>query len=103
MAFSPSAYEFFHPTTEKPKSVGPCSTGSSCSPLPLAAQVDATDKAQERKTMASHSGGSGLGAGGVAGIVFGITFAVLLAMSVYYVVATRRQNLSLAKTVQPDA
>ncbi|GMN24756.1 hypothetical protein TIFTF001_000687 [Ficus carica] len=102
-AFSPSAYEFFHPTEQKPTTPGPCSTGSSCSPLPLAAHVEAADKAQGSSMVSSHSGRQGLGAGGVAGIVFGIAFAVLLAMGAYYVVVTRRQNLSRAVTVQPGA
>ncbi|XP_012471493.1 LOW QUALITY PROTEIN: uncharacterized protein LOC105788940 [Gossypium raimondii] len=91
MAFSPSAYDFFHPKT-------PC-VASTCSPLPVAAQVDGS------KALASKvSSGQGVGAGGVAaGIVFGLAFAVLLAMGVYYVLNTRRVNANRANSVQPDA
>ncbi|MBA0582650.1 hypothetical protein Gorai_024785 [Gossypium raimondii] len=72
---------------------------STCSPLPVAAQVDGS------KALASKvSSGQGVGAGGVAaGIVFGLAFAVLLAMGVYYVLNTRRVNANRANSVQPDA
>lgn len=103
MAFTPSAYDFFHPTTQnKPKKARPCDE-SSCSPLPMAAQVEAIGEAQESKIEAPHSSRPTLGAGGVAGIVFGFAFAVLLAMGVYYVVVARRENTSPAKTAQPEA
>lgn len=103
MAFSPSAYDFFHPNTQnKPNKESPCAE-SSCSPLPMAAQVEATDQAQRSNIATPHGGRPSLGAGGVAGIVFGFVFAVLLAMAVYYVVVTRRENTSRAKPAQPDA
>ncbi|MBA0702203.1 hypothetical protein Goari_027411 [Gossypium aridum] len=91
MAFSPSAYDFFHPKT--------ACVASTCSPLPVAAQVDGS------KALASKvSSGHGVAAGGVAaGIVFGLAFAVLLAMGVYYVLNTRRVNANRANSVQPDA
>lgn len=91
MAFSPSAYDFFHPKTH-------CAA-STCSPLPVAAQIDGS------KALASKvSSGHGVGAGGVAaGIVFGLAFAALLAMGVYYVLNTRRVNANQANSVQPDA
>ncbi|PON76807.1 Transmembrane protein [Parasponia andersonii] len=104
IVFSPSAYDFFHPTTiqNKPNTDGPCAK-TSCSPLPMAAQVEATGKAQESKIVTHQSDRPSLGAGGIAGIVFGFAFAVLLAMAVYYVVVTRRENTSRAKSAQPDA
>ncbi|XP_022755638.1 uncharacterized protein LOC111303553 [Durio zibethinus] len=101
MAFSPSAYEFFHPKTHEPDTQNPCAA-SNCSPLPVAAQVDAT-KALESKISTQQKSGHQLGAGGIAGIVFGLAFAVLLTMGVYYVLNTRRANANRANSVQPDA
>ena len=101
MAFSPSAYEFFHPKTQEPDTKNPC-TASNCSPLPIAAQVEGT-KALESKVSTQQKSGHQLGAGGIAGIVFGLAFAVLLAMGVYYVLDTRRANANQASSVQPDA
>ncbi|KAM6598023.1 hypothetical protein CsatA_008547 [Cannabis sativa] len=102
MAFSPSAYDFFHPTKQQTnpnkRETQPC-TESSCSPLPMAAQIEANG-AQENKMLTRHDRQSSLGAGGIVGIVFGLAFAVLLAMSVYYVVATRRDSTSRAKPTQ---
>lgn len=103
MAFSPSAYDFFHPKTEKPDSKNPCAA-SNCSPLPMAAQVGSSAKALDSKVSTQQkSSGHQLGAGGIAGIVFGLAFAVLLAMGVYYVLNTRRTNANRANSVQPDA
>ncbi|XWS71817.1 hypothetical protein CRYUN_Cryun03dG0170600 [Craigia yunnanensis] len=101
MAFSPSAYEFFHPKTQKPDTGNPC-TASNCSPLPIAAEVEGT-KALESKVSTQQKSGHQLGAGGIAGIVFGLAFAILLAMGVYYMLNTRRANANQANSVQPDA
>ncbi|PPD83350.1 hypothetical protein GOBAR_DD19714 [Gossypium barbadense] len=49
MAFSPSAYDFFHPKT-------PC-VASTCSPLPVAAQVDGS-KALASKVSSGHGVGA---------------------------------------------
>ncbi|XP_030447799.1 uncharacterized protein LOC115670628 [Syzygium oleosum] len=102
VAFSPSAYDFFHPNTQQTTVRNPCAE-SSCSPLPEAAQMAEAAQAQEGKLSATHDGKSRMGAGGIVGIVFGLAFAVLLAMGVYYVVVTRRANTSKAKAIQPDA
>ncbi|KAK6936045.1 hypothetical protein RJ641_033075 [Dillenia turbinata] len=101
VAFSPSAVEFFHPNVQPSASKDSCLT---CSPLPLAAQVQSTPAHESRDSTTSQpsGGGSRVGPGGVAGIVFGFVFVVLVAMGVYYVVMTRRENTSRAKTVQPD-
>ena len=101
MALSPSAYDFFHPNTQKSNTKDACSS-TSCSPLPMAAQVAAT-QANDVQVSSSQKGGSRVGAGGVAGLVFGFAFVVLLAMGVYYVVITRRGNMNRANSVQPDA
>ncbi|XP_028757060.1 uncharacterized protein LOC114716245 [Neltuma alba] len=101
VAFPPSAYDFFHPNARKPEAGDECSA-SKCSPLPEAAQVEAT-QIYESKALASQKGRKQIGAGGIAGIVFGVAFAVLLAMGVYYVRVKRQANMSRANTVQPQA
>ncbi|XP_062171039.1 uncharacterized protein LOC133876809 [Alnus glutinosa] len=101
MALSPSAYDFFHPTTQKPKTEDPCHA-SSCSPLPIAAQVVEATPAHESRDLSPRNGNR-VGAGGIAGIVFGLVFAVLLTMGVYYVTITRRANMTRTNSVQPDA
>ncbi|XVF68585.1 hypothetical protein PTKIN_Ptkin11bG0013900 [Pterospermum kingtungense] len=101
MAFSPSAYEFFHPKTEKPDTNNPCAA-SSCSPLPIAAQVVVAE-ALESKVSTQQKSGHQLGAGGIAAIVSGLAFAVLLAMGVYHVLNTRRANANQANSGQLDA
>ncbi|XVF05678.1 hypothetical protein REPUB_Repub05bG0193100 [Reevesia pubescens] len=101
MAFSPSAYEFFHPKTQEPNTNNPCAA-SNCPPLPIAAQVEGT-KALESKVSTQQKSGHRLGAGGIAGIIFGLAFAVLLTMGVYYVLNNRRANANRANSVQPDA
>ncbi|KAI3411388.1 uncharacterized protein J3R85_018109 [Psidium guajava] len=102
VAFSPSAYDFFHPNTQQTTVKKPCAE-SSCSPLPEVAQVAEAAKAQEGELSTTRDGKSRMGAGGIVSIVFGLAFAVLLAMGVYYVVVTRRANASKAKAIQPDA
>ncbi|KAG4986560.1 hypothetical protein JHK82_034184 [Glycine max] len=103
-AFSPSAYNFFHPNERKPETKDPCAA-SKCSPMPLAAQVEATE-IHESKASTPQGSKKQLGAGSVAGIIFGVAFVVLLALGVYHVRVTRRANMSKAKAngaVQPDA
>lgn len=102
VAFPPSAYFFFHPNARKPETRDSC-TASKCSPLPVAAQVEAT-QIYENKASASQKGGKQIGAGAVAGIIFAVAFAVLLAMGVYYVKVTRQANMSRANnSVQSHA
>ena len=96
VAFTPSAYDFFHPSTQRS-----CTTAN-CSPLPVAAQVVQATPGHESREFASQKG-SRVGAGAIAGIAFGLVFAVLLGMGVYHVVITRRANMSRTNSVQPDA
>lgn len=102
VAFSPSAVEFFHPKTQEPDTKARCAEPSSCSPLPLATQVEAT-QVHESKISTSQKGGSGLSTSGIAGIVFGLAFAAFLAMGAYYVLIKRRANVSQTNSVEPDA
>ncbi|OIW03928.1 hypothetical protein TanjilG_30204 [Lupinus angustifolius] len=90
-AFPPSAYNFFHPNAKKPETNDPCAA-SKCSPLPLAAQVEAT-QIHESKGSTSEKGGKQLGPGVIACIIFGVAFVVFLAMIVHHVRVTRRNNI----------
>lgn len=101
VSFSPSAYDFFHATNQNPNTENPCGR-KSCSPLPLAAQVEATE-GYEGKVSAPQNGRSRVGAGAVAGIVFGFAFVVVIAMGAFYVLVTRRSKTSPPKSDQPDA
>ncbi|KAG4967291.1 hypothetical protein HKD37_12G033352 [Glycine soja] len=102
VAFPPAAYDFFHPNAQKPENKDPC-VASKCSPLPLAAQVDAT-QIYENKASTTQKGRKQIGGGGVAGIITAVAFAVLLAMGIYYVKVTRQANMSRASnSVQSHA
>ena len=101
VAFSPMAYDFFHPSTQTPNAKDPCGA-SKCSPLPLAAQVQSTPAKESKYSTTIQKGTHRVGAGGILGIVFGITFAVLLAMGVYYVLRTRQANANRAMSAQPS-
>ncbi|KAI4373527.1 hypothetical protein MLD38_011646 [Melastoma candidum] len=74
MAFPPAAFNFFQPDGRQASRNKPCGVSSSCSPLPMAAQV--------AETKESHgdpdSGGNRIGAGTVASIVIGIATVAIL-------------------------
>ncbi|XP_043699769.1 uncharacterized protein LOC122650418 [Telopea speciosissima] len=108
-AFSPAAYDFFHPNSQSPShsiTHSHC-VKSDCAPLPLSTFSSASAIAQSTEAHESNfldpKTRSRVGAGGIAGIVFGFMFAVLLAMGVYYVVITRRSNITRANSVRSDA
>ncbi|KAL5998370.1 hypothetical protein ACLOJK_009310 [Asimina triloba] len=97
VAFSPEAFEFFHPNSststihdpcnEPDCTAGPLPSVSGAFADPLAAQVS------ERAEPGKEANRSGIGAGGIVGIVFGSALVVLLAMGAYYAVVTRRANV----------
>ncbi|RZB80943.1 uncharacterized protein LOC114373966 [Glycine soja] len=102
VAFPPTAYDFFHPNAQKPENKDPC-VASKCSPLPLVAQVDAT-QIYENKASTTQKGGKQIGGGGVAGIITDVALPVLLAMGIYYVKVTSQANMSRASnSVQSHA
>ncbi|KAL1201388.1 hypothetical protein V5N11_036393 [Cardamine amara subsp. amara] len=80
VAFSPSAFDFFHTQPENPDAtLDPCAD-SGCSPLPVAARVQGASAKAEESEIATMSIGSrsGIGALGVVGIIFGLVFLVLM-------------------------
>ncbi|XP_068650717.1 uncharacterized protein [Aristolochia californica] len=97
MAFSPEAFEFFNPKSPVPTTS--CAE-SDCAPVSSFFKPMVT-KMQESSEPVARSNGRGIGALGMVGIVFGCVVLVALAMGTYYVVVTRRENISRAKTVQP--
>ncbi|XP_010253675.1 PREDICTED: uncharacterized protein LOC104594853 [Nelumbo nucifera] len=105
MAFSPAAFEFFHPTAQRP--VSSCAQSLDCAPLPLSfssvsSAVAQSTQAYQSKLSKPPTSSSGIRVGGIAGIVFGFVFAVLLAMGLYYVVTMRRANINRSISVRPD-
>ncbi|VVA90413.1 unnamed protein product [Arabis nemorensis] len=75
VAFSPSAFDFFHAQPDNPNAtLDPCAE-SGCSPLPVAAKVQARESEIASMSIGSRSG---IGADGVVGIIFGLAFAVLM-------------------------
>ncbi|ESQ51319.1 hypothetical protein EUTSA_v10017443mg [Eutrema salsugineum] len=80
VAFSPSAFNFFHTQpTKQDATLDPC-VESGCSPLPVAAKVlGASAKAQQSEVATMSIGSTSvIGAGGVVGIIFGLVFTVLM-------------------------
>ncbi|CAH8264010.1 unnamed protein product [Arabidopsis lyrata] len=80
VAFSPSAFDFFHAKPENPDpTLNPC-VESGCSPLPVAAKVQGASAKAQESDIASMSTGtrSGIEASRVVGIIFGLAFAVLM-------------------------
>lgn len=99
MAFSPSAYTFFHPKANPPSIQDPCDE-SKCSPLPMAATVE-SDLAEESRAKTEKSENR-VGAGGIMGVIFGFIFVVLLAMGAYYGVIKHRRNSRRENTILPS-
>ncbi|KAJ4903157.1 Uncharacterized protein Rs2_17108 [Raphanus sativus] len=81
VAFSPSAFDFFHAQPENPDvtTLDPCAE-SSCSPLPVAAKVQGASAKEQQSEIATMSIGSrsGMGAGGAVMIIFGLVFPMLM-------------------------
>ncbi|CAF1831750.1 hypothetical protein Bca4012_030224 [Brassica carinata] len=80
VAFSPSAFDFFHAKPQnQDATLEPCAE-SGCSPLPVSAKVQGASEKAQQSEIATMSIGfrSGIGAGGVVGIIFGIVFAVVM-------------------------
>lgn len=102
MAFSPSAYDFFHPSAQQTNKNAPC-RASGCSPLPMAAQVAEDAELKEGGISNRPSGGNRLGAGATAGIVIGLAIIVVSVVGIYHVIATRRANIHRANCVKPES
>ncbi|KAL6559910.1 hypothetical protein OROGR_005027 [Orobanche gracilis] len=110
LAFSPSAYDFFHPNPASGPVTheNPC-VGSRCAPIPLSsfssssAVVMASPDHESKFSTASSRRRSRIGAGGIAGILFGFVLAVLTAMGVLYVVKRRRTNVTRSNFIRPGS
>ncbi|XP_072987295.1 uncharacterized protein [Typha latifolia] len=93
-AFSPAAFEFFHPrhaphVLGRPSSAPPLSTESA-----LRSRVRADEVVESARL--APPGRRGVGAGGVVGIVAGVAFAVVGVAGVSYVAVRRRANIGRA-------
>nr|XP_017249258.1 PREDICTED: uncharacterized protein LOC108220099 [Daucus carota subsp. sativus] len=102
-AFSPAAFEFFHPNNHQHPSIeNPCAA-SGCPPLHLSATVQSSLAYDSRFTPDHYSRGRRLTAAGIAGIIFGFVCVVILAMGIYYVMTKRQANMSKSNTAQAEA
>lgn len=94
VAFSPSTYDFFHPTSQRPYANNACDT-SNCSPLPISSKIETTE--DEENLMSTPNGKTRyIGAGGIAGIMFGLGILVLI------VFVARQTNSSRFKPFQTN-
>ncbi|KAL8146297.1 hypothetical protein AgCh_004157 [Apium graveolens] len=103
VAFSPSAFEFFHPENHQhPTIENPCAA-SGCPPLHLSATVQSSLAYDSRFTPDHYIHGRRITAAGIAGIIFGFVFVAILAMGIYYIMTKRQANMSKSNTVQAEA
>ncbi|XP_059311351.1 uncharacterized protein LOC132062898 [Lycium ferocissimum] len=108
VAFSPEAYSFFHPETQKQNSTtteslcdnnNSTSESSGCSRFPTASSLQ-SNLAQESLSKPHEDGDKRMGAGGMVGIALGFGFVIVLACGVYYAVIARKRNESKGVPVQ---
>ncbi|KAL1298616.1 hypothetical protein HN51_042937 [Arachis hypogaea] len=99
-AFSPSAYNFFHPINNNARKKKPETKTQEESEE--ATQIHES-KSSSSSTKEDNNVSKNIGAGGIAGILFGIVFVVLLGMSVYHFRVTRSNNLGKSNNfLQPS-
>lgn len=102
-AFSPSAFEFFHPETHQhPTIENPCGA-SGCPPLHLSATVQSSLAYDSKFTRDHYSHSRRITAAGIAGIISGFVFVAILAMGIYYVMTKRQANMSKSNTLRAEA
>uniref|UniRef100_A0A7C8ZCM9 Uncharacterized protein n=1 Tax=Opuntia streptacantha TaxID=393608 RepID=A0A7C8ZCM9_OPUST len=80
VAFSPSAYDFFHPNARQ----NACTT-SECSPLPLIAQLQETKSREATVTTTPEMSLFSKGARATTGPILRVLTLIWLVMSAYYV------------------
>ncbi|XP_047324530.1 uncharacterized protein LOC124928044 [Impatiens glandulifera] len=101
VAFSPSAFDFFHP----------CSSQSeACSPLPMpaaAATVSSSLARESRSGTGSNVAGAHVGPGAILAVAFGcvlgvgIVAAAAIGVVLFYVVAVKRRRSSNTPPLKP--
>ncbi|KAK1260713.1 hypothetical protein QJS04_geneDACA002436 [Acorus gramineus] len=108
MAFSPAAFEFFHPDMPATKGSSssniPCKSND-CSPSSsqlstfprMAAKAQATQVHETAWSLPGVKRGS-VGVDWMVGIMCGITFIVLVAMGAYYVMIKHRENINCSNS-----
>lgn len=98
LAFSPEAYEFFHPNTQGQSSKGGCSAPDCSSTLPLGASAAAV-KSTPGVAQPAEEGGKKRRRGGhsLVSIPVGLVFALLVGLGAYFVFAARQRNAARAK------
>lgn len=97
LAFSPEAYEFFHPNTQG-QSKGGCSAPDCSSTLPLAASTAAVQSTPGVAQPAEEGGKKRRrGNHSLVSIPVGLVFALLVGLGAYFVLVARQRNAARAK------
>ncbi|KAL0735251.1 hypothetical protein Bca4012_011461 [Brassica carinata] len=110
-AFSPEAYDFFHPKSSLPDNSptrnSPSSPLLSPSPSPSPSKTSNVEADTQGSKFSSeeHTNESlrEEGRGETVGIVLGVSFAAFLLMGVYFVIKKRRTNITRTIVIQSDA
>ncbi|KAF8102335.1 hypothetical protein N665_0198s0048, partial [Sinapis alba] len=109
-AFSPEAYDFFHPKSSLPADNiptrnSPSSPSLSPSPSPSKTSKVEADTQGSKFSSEEHTNESlkEEGRGETVGIVLGVSFAAFLLMGVYFVIKKRRMNITRTIVIQSDA
>ncbi|KAJ0266629.1 Uncharacterized protein HA466_0005990 [Hirschfeldia incana] len=108
-AFSPEAYDFFHPKSSLPENNPPRNSHSSPalspSPSPSKTSNVEADTQGSKFSSGEHTNESIRedGRGETVGIVLGVSFAAFLLMGVYFVIRKRRANLTRTIVIQSNA
>uniref|UniRef100_A0A1J3K538 Uncharacterized protein n=1 Tax=Noccaea caerulescens TaxID=107243 RepID=A0A1J3K538_NOCCA len=106
-AFSPEAYDFFHPKSSLPDNNPPrnlpSSPSLSPSPSPSASIVDAGTRGS-KVSSDEHTSESNRedGRGETVGIVLGISFTSFLLMGIFFVIKKRHANITRTIVIKSD-
>ncbi|WZZ90378.1 hypothetical protein YC2023_118957 [Brassica napus] len=99
-AFSPEAYDFFHPQSSLPNNIpprdSPSSSSLSPSPSPSKTSNVEADTQGSKFSSEEHRNESirEEGRGETVGIVLGVSFAAFILMGAYFVIKKRRANIT---------
>ncbi|XP_056846505.1 uncharacterized protein LOC108816418 [Raphanus sativus] len=104
-AFSPEAYDFFHPKSSLPDNNPPRDSPSSPSPSPSPSKTSNVEADTQGSKFSSeeHKSLREEGRGETLGIVLGVSFAAFILMGAYFVIKKRRANITRTIVIQYNA
>ncbi|CAA7024997.1 unnamed protein product [Microthlaspi erraticum] len=105
-AFSPEAYDFFHPKSSLPDNNPPRNPPSSPSPSPSPSKTSIveTDTQGSKVSSDEHTSESRRedGRGETVGIVLGVSFTSFLLMGIFFVIKKRHANITRTIVIKSD-